>query len=91
MVKRDLTKEQLKADILNKLINVGAFGRYHIPIDQLKSWFQGKIRKNGKQVTKTINELVRRGFVIKSDRHTIYANPLQLNDINDFIEQYLMK
>ena len=89
MVKRDLTDKQIKADILNRLVTANAFGSYHIPIDQMKSWIQNKIKRNGKTVEKCIKDLVRKGLVVKKARNTIYANKYQLDLILDYIDTYL--
>ena len=89
MVRRDLTDEQIKADILNRLVNAGAFGSYHLPIDQMRRWIQNKIKKNGKTVTKCIDELARTGLLIKTARNTIYADRQRLDEIFDYIDKHL--
>jgi hypothetical protein len=89
LVRRDLTDEQIKADILNRLVNAGAFGSYHIPIDQMRSWIQNKIKKDGKTVTKCIDDLTRLGLLIKTARNTIYADRQRLDEIFDYIDRHL--
>jgi hypothetical protein len=89
LVRRDLTDEQIKADILNRLVNAGAFGSYHIPIDQMRSWIQNKIKKDGKTVTKCIDDLTRMGLLIKTARNTIYADRQRLDEIFDYIDRHL--
>ena len=90
MVKRDLTDDQIKADILNRLVNSNAFGAYHIPIDQMRSFIQNKIKRNGKKVVNCINELVRQGFIVKTSRNTIYADHTRLDEIYDYIDDNLV-
>lgn len=89
MVRRDLSTEQIKADILNRLVNAGAFGPYHIPVDQMRSWIQNKIKKNGKTVTKCIDDLARTGLLIKTARNTIYADHQRLDEIFEYIDKHL--
>ena len=89
MVRRDLTDEQIKADILNRLVNAGAFGSYHLPVDQMRSWIQNKIKKNGKTVTKCIDDLARTGLLIKTARNTIYADRQRLDETFDYIDKHL--
>ena len=89
MVRRDLTDEQIKADILNRLVNAGAFGSYHIPVDQVRSWIQNKIKKNGKVVTKCIDDLARAGLLIKTARNTIYADHQRLDEVFEYIDKHL--
>lgn len=89
MVRRDLTDEQIKADILNRLVNAGAFGSYHIPMDRMRSWIQNKIKKDGKTVTKCIEDLARTGLLIKTSRNTIYADHQRLDEIFGYIDKHI--
>ena len=70
-------------------MNAGAFGKYHIPIDQIRSWIQNKIKKDGKTVTKCIDDLARMGLLIKTARNTIYADHQRLDEIFDYIDRHL--
>jgi len=89
MVRRDLTDEQIKADVLNRLVNAGAFGSYHIPVDRIRGWIQNMIKKNGKKVTKCIEDLARTGLLVKTARNTIYADHQRLDEIFDYIDRHI--
>ncbi len=89
MVRRDLTDEQIKADVLNRLVNAWAFGSYHIPVDRIRGWIQNKIKKNGKKVTKCIEDLARTGLLVKTARNTIYADHQRLDEIFDYIDRHI--
>ena len=89
MVRRDLSDEQIKADILNRLVNARAFGSYHVPIDQVRNWIQNKIKRNGKTVTKCIEDLARSGLLVKTARNTIYADHQRLDEIFEYIDKHL--
>jgi len=89
MTKRDMTEEQIMADILNRLIDSGIWGTGHQNVDQLRSWLHGKLKKNGKRVTKAINELYKKGLIgAKNNGGSIYANPRKRNEIKGFIEKH---
>ncbi|MCB2171348.1 hypothetical protein KQH65_01280 [archaeon] len=90
MVKRHLTDDQIKADVLNRLVNAKAFGAYHIPIDQMRSFIQNKIKRNGKKVTNCINELAKQGLIVKTSRNTIYADHTRLDKIFAYIDKNLV-
>lgn len=90
MVKRHLTDDQIKADVLNRLVNANAFGAYHIPIDQMRSFIQNKIKRNGKKVTNCINELAKQGLIVKTSRNTIYADHTRLDEIFAYIDKNLV-
>jgi len=89
LTRRDLSDEQIKADILNRLLNAGAFGAYHIPIDQMRSWIQNKIKRDGRTVTRCIEELGRAGLIARTSRNTIYAVHSRLDEIIEYTEKYL--
>ena len=57
--------------------------------DQLKSWIQGKIKRNGKTVEKAIQNLIKMGLVRRVKNHTICANPVQRKEIYDYIDKNL--
>lgn len=89
MVKRDMTEEQIMADILNRLIDAGMWGKGHQDIDQLKNWLSGKLKKNGKRVTKAISRLNSEQLIgLKNNGRSIYANPRKRLEIKDFIEKH---
>ncbi len=89
MTKRDLRDGQIKADVLNRLVHAGAFGTYHIPIDQMRGWIQNKLKRNGKTVTRCIEDLSRVGLIQKTSRNTIYATHGRLDEIYEYIDQHL--
>ena len=88
MPKRDMTGEQIKALILNELVLVGAYGKHHVPVDQIKSWIQNKIKKNGKTVTRCIDDLAKTGLIVKTARNTIHADHQRLDEIFDYIDKH---
>jgi len=90
LTRRDLSDEQIKADILNRLVNAGAFGAYHIPVGQMRSWIQKKIKRDGRTVTRCIEELGQSGLIGRTSRSTIYAVHSRLDEIIEYIEKNLM-
>jgi G:T-mismatch repair DNA endonuclease (very short patch repair protein) len=70
-------------------VNAKVFGGYHIPADQMRSWIQNKITRNGKRVQKAIDELAKTGLIIKTARNTIYANHSRLDEIFRYIDTNL--
>lgn len=89
MVKRSMTDDQIKADILDRLVNAGMWGKGHQDVDQLKKWMSNKLKKNGKRVDKLINELNSDGIIgTKNNGKSIYANPRERHSIKDFINEH---
>ena len=92
MVKRDMSDEEIMADILNRLVNAGMWGTGHQDIDQLKKWLTSQLKKNGKRVNKAINRLFRERLIGKKNNgRSIYANPGRRNEIDTIISEHLEK
>jgi len=90
MVKRDMSEEQIMADILDRLVNAGMWGKGHQDVDQLKNWLSGQLKKNGKRVVKAINRLYRERLIGKKNSgRSIYANPGRRDEIGEFIDTHL--
>ena len=70
-------------------LNVGAFGAHHVPVDQMRSWIQNKIRRDDKIVTRCIEELGRSGLIQRSSGNTIYAVHGKLDEIIGYIDTHL--
>lgn len=87
MVKRDMSEDQIKADIPEKLVNRGMWGKGHQDVDQLRKWLSNKLKKNGKRVTRVINELTKDQYIgQKNNGRSIYANPKLRREIMLFID-----
>ncbi len=90
MVKLDLSEEEIMADILNRLVNSGMWGRGHQDVDQLVAWIIGHRKRNGKSVRKAINRLNRERLIGKKNNgRSIYANPGRRYGIGTFIDKHL--
>jgi len=65
MTKRDMSEEQIMADILDKRVTARMWGTGHQDVNQLKGWLVSPLKKNGKRVDKAINRLYRKGLIGK--------------------------
>jgi len=50
---------EIKADILNRLMRRDCWGGKYLPLDILVHWLSKKVRRNGKRVRKLVKELVK--------------------------------
>jgi hypothetical protein len=86
----DLSEEQIMADILNRLVNSGYWGKGHQNIEQLTSWVKNHVKEDGVKVRKCIRRLSQERFIgINKGGKSIYANPRYRKEIAEFIEKYL--
>ncbi|MEM0313804.1 MAG: hypothetical protein QXQ41_04575 [Candidatus Bathyarchaeia archaeon] len=59
-----LSDEEVKADIMNRLLRRNCWGAKYLPVDTLVNWLAGKVKPDGKRVRKLIKQLVNDGFII---------------------------
>jgi len=87
----ELTDEQIKADIMYKLLRRSCWGAKYLPIDTLVNWMGKQIKGNGKKVGIMIKALAKDGYLILQKRNTTASlNPRTKREIMEFIEKYLI-
>ena len=87
---REYSDEELKADIMNKLLRRGCWGGKYLPLESLVHWLSKKVKKNGKRIKEIIKELVREKYVLlHKGGKTISLNPALKREIIEYIEKIL--
>ena len=82
--------EEIKAEIMYRLLRKGCWGKVYLPVDALVNWTGGKIRRNGKRVRRLIDELIHDGYAGKYKKgETIYLNFARRHEIANYIDKYL--
>ncbi|MGQ9468348.1 MAG: hypothetical protein ACUVTD_00730 [Nitrososphaerales archaeon] len=82
-----ITEEQLKASILEFLIKKRRWGSYYFPTATLVNFLSRKIKRNGKQVRKSIEQLISEGYVLLQKKgKTISLNPTRSREIMEYIK-----
>jgi hypothetical protein len=83
----EVTDEEIKVDIMNKLLRKGCWGAKYLPVDTLINWLAKKVKKDGKRVRKIVKELVDDGYLrLHKNGQTISLNPTRSREIIEYIE-----
>lgn len=86
----DLTDEQIRADIMDRLLRRHCWGEKYLPIDSLVNWMGKQIKRNGKRIRKLLDELAKEGFLFLHKRNTTASlNPGMKGQIVKYIEKNL--
>jgi hypothetical protein len=86
----EVTDEEIKVDIMNKLLRKGCWGAKYLPVDTLINWFAKKVKKDGKMVRKIVKELVDEGYLLlHKNGQTVSLNPTKSREITDYIERLI--
>jgi hypothetical protein len=63
MPKLEISDEEIKADLMNKLLIRHCWRAKYLPIDTIINWVSKKIKGNGKRIRKCVEELVKEGYI----------------------------
>ena len=86
MSKRELSEEEIKADIMYRLIRKHRWGANYFPADTLINWLSKQIKRNGKRVRKCIEDLVKNGYILLHKKgKTISLNPARRKEILEYV------
>lgn len=86
----EYSDDEVKADILNRLIRRGCWGGRYLPLESLVHWLSKKVKKNGKRVRRLIKELVRERYILlHKGGKTISLNPSLNREIVEYVERII--
>ena len=80
--------EEIKADIMNRLMRRGCWGGRYLPLDSLVNWLSKKVKRDGKRIRRLIKELIKEGYILThKGGETISLNPALGREIIEYIER----
>jgi hypothetical protein len=86
--KRQATDEEIRADIMNKLLRKNCWGARYLPVDSLVNWIAKRVKRNGKRVRRIIRELVNdRYLLLHKGGRTVSLNPTLSRRVVEYIER----
>jgi len=90
MPKREATDEDIKADIMNKLLRKNCWGAKYLPLDSVVNWLAKRVKRNGKRVRKIVRELDNDGYLLlHKGGQTVSLNSTMSKEIVDYIERVI--
>jgi hypothetical protein len=90
MPKLEISDEEIKADLMNKLLIRHCWGAKYLPIDTIINWVSKKIKGNGKRIRKCVEELVKEGYILlHKGGEAISLDPTKSREISEYIKTVL--
>lgn len=90
MSTRELSDEQIKADLMHRLSRKHCWGARYFPLDTLVRWISRKVNRNGRRIQGVVRQLVNEGYLIRHKRgETVSLNPARSREIVEFIRTFL--
>lgn len=87
----ELGDEQIKADVLNRLMRRRCWGAKYLPTQGLISWIGKRVKNDGNRVRRAIGELIRSDLLIgHKGGNTISLNPRRRMEIIEYIDEHLI-
>ncbi len=84
----ELTDAEVKAAILSLLVKKGRWGAHYFPLDTMIHWLGRKVKRDGKRVSKCVEDLARVGYVLLHKKgNTVSLNPSRREEIVAFIRR----
>lgn len=88
MVRREISDEQLKADLMYRLLRKHCWGAKYFPLDTLVNWISKQIKMNGRRIKKCVEELVKEGYILlHKGGKAISLNPTRSIEIEKYINK----
>lgn len=89
---REYSDEEVKADIMNRLMRKGCWGGKYLPVDSLVHWLSKRVKRDGRRVRGLIRELIKEGYLLAhKGGKTISLNPALCREIIEYIEKVIEK
>ena len=90
MSKRELSEQEIKADLMHRLLRKHCWGAKFFPLDTIIRWMSGKIKRNGRRIQRAVRQLVNEGYLILHKRgKTVSLNPTKSREIVEFIRKFV--
>ena len=90
MAPRDMRSEEIKAEVCWRLRRRNCWGARYLPVDSLVAWLGRLVKKDGKRVQASIDELIREGLLLPHrKRRTVSLNPHRIREIEALLEEHL--
>jgi predicted transcriptional regulator len=87
-----MTDDEIKADLMNRLLRKDCWGAKYLPVDTLLNWLAGKVKRDGKRVRTLIRELVNQGcLLLHKGGRTVSLNPALSKEIVEYVERVIDK
>jgi len=58
MFKRELSEQEIKADLMHRLLRKHCWGARYLPINTIIRWMSGKIKRNGRRIQRAVRQFV---------------------------------
>ncbi|MBI4258538.1 MAG: hypothetical protein HY619_06250 [Thaumarchaeota archaeon] len=84
----ELTEDQIRADVMYRLLRKNCWGAKYLPVDTLVNWIGKQVKRDGKRVTRIIDDLHKEAYLLMHKRgETVSLNPARSKEITQFVER----
>jgi hypothetical protein len=85
-----MSVEEIKAEVCWRLRRRNCWGARYLPVDSLVDWLGRLVKKDGKRVQASVDELIREGLLLPHKKgRTVSLNPHRIREIEALLEEHL--
>jgi hypothetical protein len=85
---REYSDEEVKAEIIWRLLRRGCWGGRYMPRQTLVRWISKKVKRNGRRVERLVNRLVREGLIlVHKGGEALSLNPVFKREVIMYVER----
>ena len=89
MSKQEISDQEIKADLMNRLFRKHCWGAKYLPLDTLKRWISKRIR-DGKRLDRLVRQLVNEDYLLlHKGGKTVSLNPRRSKEILEYIRRFI--
>lgn len=89
MSARDVSDQEVKVDLMNRLFRKHCWSTKYLPLDTLKRWISKRIR-DGKRLDRLVRELVNEDYLLlHKGGKTVSLNPRRSKEILEYIRRFI--
>ena len=85
-----MSVEEIKAEVCWRLRRRHCWGARYLPVDSLVDWLGRLVKKDGKRVQASVDELISEGLLLPHKKgRTVSLNPHRIREIEALLEEYI--
>ncbi|MCR6691421.1 MAG: hypothetical protein MRT15_03445 [archaeon YNP-LCB-003-016] len=90
MSRQEISDEEIKADLMYRLLRKHCWGAKYLPLDTLINWMSKQIIRDGRRVRRCVEDLTKEGYILLHKRgKAISLNPTRSREILEYIKRVL--
>ena len=90
MPPRDMSLEEIEAEVCWRLRRRSCWGAKYLPVDSLVDWLGKLVKDDGKKVQTAIDQMAKEGLLLRHKKgRTISLNPRRAREVETLLQRHI--